>query len=239
MSIEFLPPDDDPPQRTFSLEEYAARNILTSTMSGGPIYGAHWPPNPQAFGSSLGLANLGTLAQQALTKALLAQLPNKQAQFLTPTQLAYAQQCAYTPPEPEPIEDAGISAGEIIGHRAWRVHNGLLQSMAVDTVWAPNEVMEGIPDNGLGVHAFKTASAVLTEYGCHGPVAIGTVLLWGEVIEHELGYRAEFGKVNSIDLLTKGLSQYAMRHRKKWWRRETYEESEQRRLYSLRRLYGV
>jgi hypothetical protein len=225
MSIEFLPRDDDD-------NGYVVRQLAQQTFtSGASIYGSHWPPNPQAYGSPFDQSSYGAFGQQALTQAQLAQ------------QQALAQQAYqsgfYTSPEPEPIEDAGISAGEIIGHRAWRVHNGLLQSMAVDTVWAPNEVMEGIPDNGLGVHAFKTASAVLTEYGCHGPVAIGTVLLWGEVIEHELGYRAEFGKVNSIDLLTKGLSQYAMRHRKKWWRRETYEESEQRRLYSLRRLYGV
>jgi len=36
-------------------------------------------------------------------------------------------------------------------------------------------------------------------YGsAHGHV-FGTVALWGEVIEHEEGFRGEFGKVNSID----------------------------------------
>lgn len=30
-------------------------------------------------------------------------------------------------------------------------------------------------------------------------MAVGTVRLWGEVIEHERGYRAEFAKVHSLD----------------------------------------
>lgn len=29
----------------------------------------------------------------------------------------------------------------------------------------------------------------------------GTVLLWGDIVEHERGYRAEFAKVRSIDWL--------------------------------------
>lgn len=30
-------------------------------------------------------------------------------------------------------------------------------------------------------------------------IAIGTVKCWGEVVEHNLGYRAEYAKINSID----------------------------------------
>ena len=29
----------------------------------------------------------------------------------------------------------------------------------------------------------------------------GTIKMWGDVIEHERGYRAEFAKVNSIDVI--------------------------------------
>jgi hypothetical protein len=211
MSIEFLRP-----------------NICT-TMSGAPIYGTYWPPNTQAYGSPSDQSSYGAFGQQALTQAQLAQ------------QQALAQQAYqsgfYTSPEPEPIEDAGISAGEIIGHRAWRVRDdGLLQSMAVSTVWAPNEVMEGKPSdyNGMGVHAFKTASAALTEYWGY-EIAIGTVLLWGEVIEHELGYRAQFGKVNSIDFFYGEKSKPWVWSWWAGWRRRDEPDELQR----LRHRYGV
>ncbi len=32
------------------------------------------------------------------------------------------------------------------------------------------------------------------------PVIIGTVLLWGSVIEHETGWRAQFGRVYTLDV---------------------------------------
>lgn len=73
-----------------------------------------------------------------------------------------------------------------------------------------------------GVHAFKDEAralaycrlyamqeAMFESIIYHGrpgcvpwrPFAIGTVALWGEVIEHEEGYRAEFAKVMSINRL--------------------------------------
>ncbi len=219
-----------------SLEEYAARNI--STMSGGPIYGSHWPPNPQTFSGAAQQSNFGALAQQGVTPTQFAQLAyaqqaNPYAGLGTGSGLT---QVSYFPYPNEPIEDAGISAGEIIAHRAWRVcDNGLLQSMAVDTIWAPNEVMEGSPNLGLGVHAFKTASAALTEYGNQSHVAIGTVLLWGEVIEHEFGYRAEFGKVNSIDFF---LGEKSKSWRWSWWAGWTRRDKPSE-LQRLRSCYGV
>jgi hypothetical protein len=230
MSIEFLRP-----------------NICT-TMSGAPIYGTYWPPNTQAYGSSLDQSSYGAFGQQALTQAAA-----QQQAFLAQQQaLAYAQFTGatgaqftgcYTSPEPEPkaksIEDAGISAGEIIGHRVWRITGGLLRSMAVDTVWAPNEVMEGKPGdhNGMGVHAFKTASLALTEYGALPEIVVGTVLLWGDVIEHELGYRAQFGKVNSIDFLLGEKSESWVWSWWAGWRRRQDEPSLE--LQRLRHRYGV
>ena len=52
-----------------------------------------------------------------------------------------------------------------------------------------------------GVHAWKLkrdAIALMVEAG--GGV-VGSVLLWGNVVEHERGYRAEFGKVRSLDYI--------------------------------------
>jgi hypothetical protein len=199
------------------------------THSGGAIYhGQHWGPFAQASGYTSGLPNLGTAAQQAALQARAAQ------------QHALAQQGFAFPYDPEPsksIEDAGISAGEIIAYRAWRVNNkaGLLQSITVDTIWAPGEPMEGAPDDSpFGVFAFKSGSQVLTEYLGHtwttAPIAVGTVALWGTVIEHELGYRAQFGKVNSLDGV---YSQKPLR--KKWFRKAKTSAM----LNNLRQMYGV
>lgn len=121
-------------------------------------------------------------------------------------------------PAPGPIKSAGIRTGEIIGWRAWRLtKKGVLRSMAVDCLWQPgqtvsvNSVLEqcGYPDRwnrmpvaqyGAGIHAFKDLQTVADNYGVFRRGAYGTVALWGEVIEHEWGYRAEFARIASIDL---------------------------------------
>jgi hypothetical protein len=52
----------------------------------------------------------------------------------------------------------------------------------------------------------------------------GTVFLWGDVVEHERGWRAEFARVRSLDWL---------------YPDETMMGREQEALDNLRRLYGV
>ena len=32
-----------------------------------------------------------------------------------------------------------------------------------------------------------------------GPLLFGRVKIWGEVVEHEAGYRSQFGKIASLD----------------------------------------
>lgn len=71
-------------------------------------------------------------------------------------------------------------------------------------VWEPDKPMEGAPDVDIdeGVHAFKDRLAV-GDYGYrpHSGVTVvsGTVELWGMVIEHERGYRAQYAAIKSID----------------------------------------
>ena len=53
--------------------------------------------------------------------------------------------------------------------------------------------------NDYGVHSFKSLGLAL-EYA-HGPIdtmVVGTIAIWGEVIEHERGYRAENACVASL-----------------------------------------
>lgn len=104
------------------------------------------------------------------------------------------------------IKDAGIRAGEIIGYRAWMLTKDYrLRSMFHDDyIWTPggterSEVVDGV--YGAGLHAFKSLAQAHKQYDCYGvagTVIFGTVDLWGEVIEHEGGYRAEYAAVHSV-----------------------------------------
>lgn len=116
----------------------------------------------------------------------------------------------------KPVEDAGIRAGEIVAHRAWMVdHEGLLRSVYMeDYVWFPGASARGDPVHEAGVHAFKSAERTLCyvidkqlwqtrnwgEGARRAQFVIGTVELWGEVIEHEHGYRAEYAAIRSLDM---------------------------------------
>lgn len=115
------------------------------------------------------------------------------------------QNCYRYEPEPEPeIEDAGITVGEIVGWRAWLIdENGLLESVHTRTPWLPEHPVTGAPDTYAGVHAWRDLSSAY-EYAKTSSIGLrvcGRVALWGTVIEHERGYRAEFAKVLSFDYL--------------------------------------
>lgn len=101
-----------------------------------------------------------------------------------------------------PIKDAGIRAGEIVAYRAWTLdRDGLLRSMYAQHIWMPESVEKADSLKYHGLHAFKTLRQARSCYKCYGidhSVVFGEVLLWGDVIEHERGYRAEFARINRI-----------------------------------------
>lgn len=139
------------------------------------------------------------------------------------------------------LEEAGIRAGEIIAWRVWSHHKHhrdpeLLHSMATNYTWHPGVPMtlmgakEGerlYTSMGNGVHGFKTLHQAQEgfNYPPEDHHVYGTVALWGEVIEHEKGYRAEFGRINSLDFI--GIP--------RWF----FSSKEDKRLVALRKLYGV
>lgn len=106
-----------------------------------------------------------------------------------------------TAPTPD-FEDAGIRAGEVVAYRGWRLHDGKLYSVFKSQFcWEPKAVVDGNSAAGDGVHAFKSL-LLLSEYGSGyswEPIVTGTVWLWGEVYEHERGYRASKAAIRSID----------------------------------------
>lgn len=108
------------------------------------------------------------------------------------------------------LEDGGIVVGEITAWRLWEVKpDGTLKSYAVGNVWAPDEPMTGEPflwggHGTAGVYAFKTKEAFMREFGvcleglCHDCYVWGEVSLWGEVVEHEDGYRAQYARIKRL-----------------------------------------
>jgi len=124
------------------------------------------------------------------------------AQFSVPTTFSSGvSQPADNPPKF--FEDAGIVAGEVIAYRCWRLCDGLLHSVyRNDFCWKPGGIVEGDAANGDGVHAFKSV-ILLGKYGGlyseDGTIVTGTVELWGDVFEHERGYRASKAAIRTID----------------------------------------
>jgi hypothetical protein len=115
--------------------------------------------------------------------------------------------------------------GELIGWRIWRIKRGYLISFSLETAWPPDEPMTGKPNdyNNAGIWAFKDKARALNKFasdtGRSQSWAFGSVRLWGEVIEHDLGWRAEFARVASIDGVLNG----GLLGRKLWSLRERYK----------------
>jgi len=122
--------------------------------------------------------------------------------------------------EPKPLEFEPLEVGEIVAYRAWLLtFDGLLTSVHIKhALWKPGHPMQGkindvfIYGEGGGVHAAKDVEAVREYIGdvqtydmatdSYRTLVIGTVVLWGEVIEHERGYRAEYAQIASLDEIT-------------------------------------
>jgi hypothetical protein len=77
--------------------------------------------------------------------------------------------------------------------------------------WLPHAPVRGdLHVGGAGIHAFKSfdeafkyAEKASDWIFPNGNVVVGHVALWGDVIEHEHGYRAEYGSVYDIVSVTR------------------------------------
>ena len=152
------------------------------------------------------------LDEQALVQALVRIATKRHDDWMEMVQAFTVAVENTAPPPPLPVE---VRAGEIIGWRAWQLERGKCGNLYLRSVyqpdrWAPGVPMRGNPDDvsysafetiPIGVHAWSTRKSA-TAYARHaadGMAVIGTVELWGKVIEHEEGYRAEYAAVRSID----------------------------------------
>lgn len=77
-----------------------------------------------------------------------------------------------------------------------------LESLTTETLWEPGKPMEGDIEE-YGVYSSKTSNdAVQVAFemiSCGGHMVIGQIDLWGEIVEHEHGYRAQYAKIRSLD----------------------------------------
>ena len=99
-----------------------------------------------------------------------------------------------------------IRAGEIIGWRVWKLCHGLLQSVVVSFTWHPGVFERSscklYGHNNVGYHAFRDkeqAERAASHADAYWwPCVIGCIAMWGEVIEHQHGWRSEYAAVRSL-----------------------------------------
>lgn len=211
-------------QMQYAMQQALIKGSQQLSQLGGQASGQHRQTNQATSGGSAGSAY--TSPGGASQAGGYGAFPTQQiayAQFRA-SQIAMAHTGSYTvaalghrgdPYAGIEIEECGIRAGEIYAWRCWMIDtfNMLLRSMAVNAIWVPGETMglgrageqvAGGGDKlchfyGNGVHAFKTLKWAHDNYYPNPHYVFGVVALWGEVIEHQGGYRAEFGKIVSLD----------------------------------------
>ena len=110
------------------------------------------------------------------------------------------------------LKHEGIRAGEIVAYRAWRamIYTGWFRSgddrlhsvYMRDYVWYPGEPASGDVTTH-GIYSFREVIQSGEQYGYYasteGPLVFGKIKIWGEIVEHEAGYRSQFGKIVSLD----------------------------------------
>jgi hypothetical protein len=109
------------------------------------------------------------------------------------------------------LKHEGVRIGEIIAYRAWRViHPSWFRSgddhlhsvFMQDYIWPRGEPACG-DIRTHGIYSFRDLISSREEYGytpcSFGPLLFGKVKIWGEIVEHEAGYRSQFGKIVSLD----------------------------------------
>lgn len=152
----------------------------------GGLYG-NWQSNSQVHGGT-------TQSPDPFHQRALATL----AQQATPGR---AERSAACPHE-------GIRAGEIIAYRSWMVRDGELHSTFHKFKWMPGglECVDGVKalKNGYGFYAFKDEGRARSEAMnemASVTFAVGSVYIWGEIVEHETGYRSTHAAIKSIDFV--------------------------------------
>lgn len=113
----------------------------------------------------------------------------------------------------------------ITGWRGWRLKDGLLAGLGVKEVWPARKALRAVCKNGegenhlapywdcqCGIWAFKDIDRLVAAIGYkYADVkVIGSVSLWGRVIETENGYRAQYGYPSELWLLNESIEELGL-----------------------------
>lgn len=182
------------------LRQRSLQNGIPRPSSQG-LYGY---PSPSGGGFASAIAAQQFAAQNAAhlgryqqyVAGQLASLPSSNQSFI---QLAGHQLLLQQPAlQTQKVPREGLRVGELTAYRAWQLtENGHLKSMSAAAIWAPGEAMTSSRSDmkgDMGIHCFKLMRDALA----YGGDIWGEILIWGEVIEHELGYRAEYARIISL-----------------------------------------
>lgn len=156
-----------------------------------------------------GTAQQSSTPQQGTAAQFAAVQAQQRAYYEALMQSQYNSQLTRTvvaTPEYEAVKYTGVRAGEIVAWRTWKVVDDWLHSQSADAIWAPGEAMEG-DIKKHGCYAYKTKSATIKHALKEmrgSPCVLGSVQLWGEIVEHEIGYRSQFAKIASLDFIQNG-----------------------------------
>jgi hypothetical protein len=104
------------------------------------------------------------------------------------------------------IKKEGMRVGEIIAHRCWPIRNGFLWSTSANRAWAPGEPMsaeKGHLEMGFGVFSFKEKSRLIEAFSKDAEAVFGTLYLWGDIVEHTIGYRSQYASIRSLDFISR------------------------------------
>lgn len=150
------------------------------------------------------ISSMSQVAYNQLYNHAIHQQLGLQSQYGNSQLVQYANAVQRSDPEPHPPLQRETKWGEIVAYRCWSLHGGLLRSYSAQYLWMPGAIeglQEGqrIEDYGsAGIHAFKDLrNAAL--YANPENSVVGSVKLWGDIVEYERGYHAEFAKIVSLD----------------------------------------
>lgn len=112
----------------------------------------------------------------------------------------------------------------ITGWRGWKLKDGLLGALGVDATWPAREALRATCKSGsseshlapawscnCGVWAFKDMDGLIAALsGNYSVDVIGSVSLWGRVIETENGYRAQYAYPSELWLVNESLEELGL-----------------------------
>lgn len=168
---------------------------------------------------SMSQAQHQNLLVQAKASQMAIQNLNSLAPLSLPNQLV-------SPSEEIDVEALPLETkfGEIVGWRAWKFRGGQLTSPYTGLAWPAQDSMKAnhatkeqtpfVSPGGFFAH--KKPEGVFEQESDW--TAVGTVFLWGDVVEHEFGYRAQHARIVSLDFFTSATPESF-----KAWLKQEYE----------------